>query len=148
MSQNHRFLQIHPFKDGNGRVARELLNFILIRNEYPPLIVPISQGIEYFESLAKADQGDPVPLIEFFAICIFEDYAQAITNIFDEITLALGELTEEESKEVIKLIWWYLILIIDYLKIIPDKIDDKMEKILSSGENIDLISILGYMGLK
>jgi fido (protein-threonine AMPylation protein) len=127
---HHKFLQIHPFKDGNGRVARELLNFIFERNDYPPIIVPISRGLEYFESLTKADKGKIVHLLKFFVRCIMEDYSKAFITLKDEIILDMdgisGELTEEEIEEIFKLLMWYILLIKDYLKKVPKDFYDQL----------------------
>jgi len=42
-----RFLAIHPFEDGNGRVGRFLINVILTGNGYPPLIIRKTQRVSY-----------------------------------------------------------------------------------------------------
>jgi len=54
-----QFVQIHPFRDGNGRVARLLMNAVLVRSGYP--LVAIQPGIRdlYFHSLRHIRQhGD------------------------------------------------------------------------------------------
>lgn len=48
------FVKIHPFVDGNGRVARLLLNFELMRNGYPPIVIKKEQRLEYYEALDTA----------------------------------------------------------------------------------------------
>jgi Fic family protein len=60
---HHRFTQIHPFQDGNGRVARALASLVLIRAEMFPLIVPMTEKTIYLESLELADQGSLGSLI-------------------------------------------------------------------------------------
>jgi fido (protein-threonine AMPylation protein) len=129
---HHRFLQMHPFKDGNGRVAREILNFILERNNYPPIVVPISSRLEYFELLSNADNGNVAPLLEFFATCIMEDWAKAISALLnDELFSALGksmkELSDSERSEILQLVIWYWDLIKEHLQEIPKELDNKMK---------------------
>ncbi len=54
---HHRFVYIHPFKDGNGRVSRLLMNLILMKNGYPISNISRDQRPEYYESLSFADNG-------------------------------------------------------------------------------------------
>lgn len=63
---HHRFLLIHPFDDGNGRVARLLSNFLLIKNGYPPIIVKSADKANYLAALRLADSGDMRCLITYF----------------------------------------------------------------------------------
>lgn len=53
-----KFVFIHPFKDGNGRVARLLMNLSLIRDGYLPVIIPPILRSEYIASLEKAHTND------------------------------------------------------------------------------------------
>lgn len=62
---HHKFERIHPFADGNGRVGRILLNYILINNGYFPVIIRNSQRQKYLHTLEAADANSFVPLIRF-----------------------------------------------------------------------------------
>jgi Fic family protein len=64
---HHRFTQIHPFQDGNGRVARCLASLVLIRADWFYLAIGRDQRAGYIESLESADQGDLQPLVELVA---------------------------------------------------------------------------------
>ncbi len=63
---HHRFTQIHPFQDGNGRVARALASLVFLREGLFPLVVRSSDREEYIASLEAADAGDLIPLVSFF----------------------------------------------------------------------------------
>lgn len=59
---------LHPFEDGNGRVARLLANLALSQGKYPPLIISAaSDRGEYYDALAASDDGDILPLFDLFA---------------------------------------------------------------------------------
>lgn len=63
---HHRFTQIHPFQDGNGRVARALASLVFLRDHWFPLVVDRSQRPDYIEALERADHGDLKPLVVLF----------------------------------------------------------------------------------
>jgi Fic family protein len=66
---HHRFTQIHPFQDGNGRVARALASLVFLREGLFPLVVRDADREKYIGALETADDGDLGPLATFFARC-------------------------------------------------------------------------------
>jgi Fic family protein len=62
---HHRFVAIHPFADGNGRMARILMNLILMQQRHLPVIVPQKDRNDYYDALAKADANDFEPFIYY-----------------------------------------------------------------------------------
>lgn len=54
---HHKFENVHPFSDGNGRTGRIVVNCILLINEYPPLIIQKKNRSEYLRALSEADQA-------------------------------------------------------------------------------------------
>ncbi|MFS8522885.1 MAG: Fic family protein [Micromonosporaceae bacterium] len=64
---HHRFVRIHPFEDGNGRVARCLTLLGLLRHDLAPLVVDRRERDRYLRCLDDANAGDLRPLIRFFA---------------------------------------------------------------------------------
>lgn len=56
IAQKHiEFERIHPFGDGNGRTGRLLINFELLKNNIPPIVIPKEERAEYFEYIANQD---------------------------------------------------------------------------------------------
>ncbi|MGI9296849.1 MAG: Fic family protein [Gammaproteobacteria bacterium] len=64
---HHRFTQIHPFQDGNGRVARCLASVIFIKAGWFPLVINRDARNKYLNALEAADGGDLSALINLFA---------------------------------------------------------------------------------
>jgi Fic family protein len=62
---HHKFSEIHPFDDGNGRMARLIMNLILMQNNFPPAIIKIKDRNNYYLALSQADAGNSVPFIEY-----------------------------------------------------------------------------------
>lgn len=62
---------VHPFEDGNGRMARLLANLSLTQSGYPPLLIRAdSDRGQYCDALARSDDGDIVPLYDLFTLII------------------------------------------------------------------------------
>lgn len=61
---HHRFAQIHPFEDGNGRVVRALLTWHLVRTDFLPVVITRDDRPAYIAALEKADAGDLSPFVE------------------------------------------------------------------------------------
>ncbi len=64
---HYKFIRIHPFDDGNGRLARILMNFILMQFGYPPVIIKTEDKNNYFSVLQQADAGIFEPFVEYIA---------------------------------------------------------------------------------
>ena len=69
---HHRFVEIHPFTDGNGRMARLLTNLFLMKFGYPPIVLKKEDSKKYYSYLAKADQGNLGPLTNFIGKAVDE----------------------------------------------------------------------------
>jgi len=67
---HYRFIRIHPFDDGNGRMARLLMNMILIKHGYTVAVVPVEEREQYIGILEQADKTeDLVEFISYIAHC-------------------------------------------------------------------------------
>lgn len=64
---HHKFVAIHPFDDGNGRLSRILMNLVLMKFGYPPAIIKTDDRQNYYSLLSQADAGDNWPFIEYVA---------------------------------------------------------------------------------
>ncbi|HZB89502.1 MAG TPA: Fic family protein [Terracidiphilus sp.] len=63
---HHRFTQIHPYQDGNGRLARVLVTMILLQKDLLPIVLDRDIRTDYISSLEAADRGDLSSLIRIF----------------------------------------------------------------------------------
>ncbi|MDE2878675.1 Fic family protein [Candidatus Palauibacter soopunensis] len=69
LAESHwSFANIHPFDDGNGRTARLITNYILLRKDLLPIVIPSTDRDRYFGALRQADAGNGRPLTDLMRI--------------------------------------------------------------------------------
>ena len=102
---HYRYIRIHPFEDGNGRIARLMVNYILTRHDYPMIVIRSRGKSEYLEALHRADlEVGPIPCdgarADIKSIRPFMKYFNNIvaTEIYNDV-LFLSEKNEN--------VWWY-----------------------------------------
>ena len=79
---HQKFVFIHPFVDGNGRVARLIMNLALLRGEYTVAIIPAIRRMEYVAALEAAHK-DVATFVDFIADCVVstqEDLLRLLKN--------------------------------------------------------------------
>lgn len=64
---------VHPFIDGNGRAGRLVLNLVLVRLGYPPVVVLKEQRSAYLRAMQQAGKGDYGPLGEILARAMIDN---------------------------------------------------------------------------
>ena len=65
------FVKIHPFVDGNGRTARLLQNFELMKSGFPPVVFKKEKRLDYYNALDKAHTtGEMEDFIKLTAECL------------------------------------------------------------------------------
>jgi hypothetical protein len=135
----HRFTQIHPYQDGNGRVARALASLLFIKAGWFPLVVTRDDRAHYIDSLEAADEGGLGSLISFFvhiqrrelgkAMRIFPD-VRPIQTVEDAIAAAKNVLLP--GRELDPVIWVNTRNIADKLMSFAESRLEEIKKTLQS----------------
>ena len=102
---HYRYIRIHPFEDGNGRIARLMVNYILFRHGWPMIVVRNRKKMEYLEALHQSDLVvGPVPSDGAHAtLREIRDFATYFTKLVKtEIKADIDFVTKSAEN-----IWWY-----------------------------------------
>jgi Fic family protein len=88
---HYALVGVHPFADGNGRVARALASVYLYRAATIPLITFADQKTDYFASLEAADKGKPEGFVHFIAAAGRSTLALVAETLTTELSPDLDE---------------------------------------------------------
>ena len=102
---HYRYIRIHPFEDGNGRIARLMVNYILTRHDYPMIVVRSRKKKEYLEALHRTDLtvGAAPSLGAYASKRDIQQFLTYFTNLFiDEVSYDIQFLTERGDN-----VWWF-----------------------------------------
>ena len=92
---HHELVFIHPFLDGNGRVARLITNLYLMNQGYCPIVLKKEDRRKYYQVLQRADDGDLSQFANFIAQAAHESLMYYLSSfVDDEQLVSLKDIAE------------------------------------------------------
>ena len=74
-----KFVSIHPFGDGNGRISRLMMNFVLQKHNYPMLDIPYEKRNSYYTALERSQiKRDNAPFLNWFFRRYLKEYGKLL----------------------------------------------------------------------
>ena len=78
---HYKFVSIHPFDDGNGRISRLIMNYILLKNDFPLMLIKNTDKRAYFRSLEKSQLNqDEIHFLKWFMKYYIKENKQFLEN--------------------------------------------------------------------
>ena len=72
---------IHPFVDGNGRVSRALMNFVLEKNGYPTIYFGIEHRNDYLDAVSEGNDERYRPIVDLLYDIYAGEHEQVVTAV-------------------------------------------------------------------
>ena len=138
---HYRYIRIHPFEDGNGRIARLMVNFILRRHNWPMMVIRSKNKKAYLNALGLADAAvGPIPAdgahASLKSIAPFVEYMESALTA--DISSMLEFLSGDRET-----MWWHEGEIIRFSTTTPGRI----LRVLQSDPNASLSTISTTLGI-
>ena len=78
---HYKFVSIHPFGDGNGRISRLIMNYILLKDNFPLMLIKNTDKRAYFKSLEKSQLNhDEIHFLKWFMKYYIKENKQYLKN--------------------------------------------------------------------
>lgn len=145
---HHAFVQIHPFQDGNGRIARLLASFVLIKEGLFPLSIDRDERTKYIDALESADTHEYQPLIDVFASNQISSIERALNwktvedttgyaNVLDVLSKKLSDYRITTAEQQNRRILSNMLKVFDILKLQMEHFKDDLTKKLNAKIDIN-----------
>jgi Fic family protein len=100
---HHRFTQIHPYQDGNGRVARALASLVFLKVGWFPVVVTRDERPRYIEALEVADEVDLLSFVSFLVHIQKRSVFEAMQTLVDTSQVQTVDDAIQAAKRVLEL---------------------------------------------
>jgi Fic family protein len=78
---HNKLVRIHPFSDGNGRTSRVIMNWVLMKNDFPMFYIELRDKINYYRAIEEGDRGNDGAIVHYVTGVLIDQHTNGQARV-------------------------------------------------------------------